>query len=572
MNGRVRNYLEKVAGDYAFSPWLPLFAAAPMILGLTALEASAEAGVWGSVKVFTIATIAHAVMAGLLELARRAGGPWGRGLMGRLASAVSVYVALSQIRMGIIIGGFVLWDVDNNTPTWLRLLSSASITVFGAVLSSHALQSFSAYRRTRDALLESIVESERALMAQNLATEKLREDTLQFLDKRLSGVRTTVAENLDRLDHALRTGEVRATTVADVTTRTDRVWRDVSHELWREGKPARLRVGVSELFSVAATEKFVRVDFVITGALFMLLLGFSRMFPLGEAVLWSVGWGLVVYGVAVVTRVLGRSSSHPGYTLMAGSVLLMCLGTLVGFSPRVDVFHVLGLAVTHAGVVSIYLIVIILTTVTENRRTILDALRDRLDSSTLKRLAVESEFTSLAKGVAGDLHAGVRGTFLAGMMRVQKHLDVDDIPSARNELAMLREVLVTDRTLPAPSEGTELDAFLRNWSTVVDLSHNFGDVPVPEDIDSMVTEIVKNAVNDAIRHGRATCIDIVAGHQDGVFSLSVVNNGNVIDQGAPVGLGTELLDTLATAGWERQQLDGGETLLVARFALRSGER
>jgi nitrate/nitrite-specific signal transduction histidine kinase len=88
------------------------------------------------------------------------------------------------------------------------------------------------------------------------------------------------------------------------------------------------------------------------------------------------------------------------------------------------------------------------------------------------------------------------------------------------------------------------------------------DLLLQEDIDSAfcVIEIVREAVSNAVRHGRATRISArIALTQDQLIQVTVENNGVACPELQDIGLGSAMLDQI-THQWTRENLPNGVRL------------
>lgn len=566
MNADIREFFERLTGHYALSPLIPVAGAIPMVLGFTILELRQAEGVAGGGVVLVIALIGQVVSALMFEVARRARGPWGKTLTSRVVSLLAVYVAVSQVRMLVMISLMEPFGHANTAPTWLRLVSSALIVVFGASLAAAAFGSFAQYATRRDALLSSLLHSERVLRSQELAAKGFRREVGQSVSARLGETGHAVSRSLDQLEKAIRDGNRTVVDVSDFVTETDGKWRELSHDMWEQASHKPQNPGFFEVLTVAARGPLVHPPLVAIAGFLMFILGFIRIFPPDVAALWSVGWGVALWICVTVLKKVVDTSTKPGNALFVGSGALMFVGTGFFTHPTITVLDGLILASLQFSVVGFYFLVTALFAVSQNNRAILDALRDRLDQTTLARLSVESEFTALARQMAGELHAGVRGTFIAAMMRVQRLVDGNQPIEALEEIAQLRRFLADPHALDT-TEGTsdELRQFLRNWRGLVTIRGNILDVPLPAGLEESITHVVKNAVTDAVRHGKATEVEIDLFSDGDAVVLNVINDGRPLVDEVSAGLGSYTLDQLATAGWSREACDDGRTMLRAGF-------
>jgi signal transduction histidine kinase len=200
------------------------------------------------------------------------------------------------------------------------------------------------------------------------------------------------------------------------------------------------------------------------------------------------------------------------------------------------------------------------------RSRILTSLKNSLDSSTLEKLHVESQLKVVSHKVASRLHGDVRGNFLAAILKLQDHLARNDTEAARRDIHAIRLVLQQSESAPlgAGDELAELEAFITNWSALIDIGLEQPLAVIPTPYIPAVHTIVVDAVNNAVRHGKADWIRINFSRDAGALLLTVQNNG-APSQGGKSGLGTAYLDLYAPDTWSLVVTAQGMTQLLVRL-------
>jgi len=206
------------------------------------------------------------------------------------------------------------------------------------------------------------------------------------------------------------------------------------------------------------------------------------------------------------------------------------------------------------------------STVATARERILSGLKRSLDGTTLEKLHVESQFKVLSHKIANRLHGDVRGNFLAAILRLQDHIARGDTRSAANEIESLRGILLESHDIaPRTADSrNDLEKFVHNWTALIDIAL---DQPLSLVEDSYVVAvhtIVVDAVNNAVRHGKADWIRIGFTREPGALTVSIQNNGEP-KQGSRAGLGTAQLDLYAPDKWSLVRTANGLTQLLVRL-------
>jgi anti-sigma regulatory factor (Ser/Thr protein kinase)/uncharacterized membrane protein len=83
-----------------------------------------------------------------------------------------------------------------------------------------------------------------------------------------------------------------------------------------------------------------------------------------------------------------------------------------------------------------------------------------------------------------------------------------------------------------------------------------------------LAEVLREAVSNASKHGKATSIEIAVNIEDSVISMQAKDNGTSPDTGKTQGLGTELLDDVCSS-WSREPAPSGGMTLRAKLLLEA---
>jgi hypothetical protein len=85
-----------------------------------------------------------------------------------------------------------------------------------------------------------------------------------------------------------------------------------------------------------------------------------------------------------------------------------------------------------------------------------------------------------------------------------------------------------------------------------------------------LAEVLREAVSNASKHGKATRVEISVNIEDSTIALQVQDNGTSVDAGNTQGLGSELFDDVC-AQWERVRTESGGMKLTATLILEHGD-
>jgi signal transduction histidine kinase len=178
------------------------------------------------------------------------------------------------------------------------------------------------------------------------------------------------------------------------------------------------------------------------------------------------------------------------------------------------------------------------------------------------------------RNLARALHGSVQAKLASAYLELEKiNLEkVDNSERVNQILAEIQESIQTfDMRRPEHFDLSKLMSNIKeNWISVAQVNCQISD----EDLESIhqdvmvgttLVDVIPELVFNAIKHGKATVIDIFIGFKnESVVELAVQDNGRyeLIDMGS--GLGTKILNESAIS-WNRERV-AGQTVSRAEFA------
>ena len=110
----------------------------------------------------------------------------------------------------------------------------------------------------------------------------------------------------------------------------------------------------------------------------------------------------------------------------------------------------------------------------------------------------------------------------------------------------------------------DLEKFVHNWSALVDIAFDQPLSSIDPAYLPAVHTIVVDAVNNAVRHGKANWIRISFTSESDSLIITIQNNGTP-RQGSRTGLGTAQLDLYAKDQWSLVRTANGMTQLLVKL-------
>ncbi|MDR9397181.1 hypothetical protein [Pontimonas sp.] len=553
MRGSVATVRERVGGRFAFS-WVMVAGTLPFLLvGLVVTELPPSQWFVDGPAVALVALAAHGVIAIGFLVGRAIWRPGRQERPIELWKLVLWFVLIAEIRVAVLVWGLDWVGTDYDIPLWSRIVTSGLLLPLTFLFSAYSLESMARYREARKKLIESIVEAESFLERQADAVGSLRDAFLGSLDQKISAANEETVKQVNDLAQRISDGEDTRPELQTLLERADSRWRSISHSAWREARINVPATGVKEFIDTMARSRPLSSLAIIAASVFIFSLGLGRTLPLVTAIATALGWLIVMLAaVWVVNELSARAKGLAPLVFALGVIGLGAVGLGFYAIPGASPEQVSGAFGLHISVVVTSLLIGLGPALAENQRLVTEALARHLDQASIRRLRVEGELLVVARKVAGRLHSETRGSFLAHILNLQRALEQSDTQQALEEIGRIQHTLAQGQLASSvETNRSEIQAFLANWRSLVNIDSNLHTTKIPETIRETVYAIVMDAVADAVRHGGADWVEISLETGADSSVLSVVNNGTLEDT-APPGLGSARLDQWAPGSWSRQ--------------------
>ena len=485
-------------------------------------------------------------------------------------SIVAILAIGSILRAFSLVWGLELLNVPDTVPLVIRVANSLALIPVTFVLGLRGMEFLEQYVERRRYFISLLLRADQQLSRQVAPFDPIETELMSSAERDLSEVNDNLARALTDMKDRLRPGLGKGMNLGTLRDQADSQWRELSHRMWENARRNIPRMSPKELIDTVAQLRPLSLVYLAIGGALLFVLALVRIFPLTQALVWALGWFTVMVLCSLVLNEIPRRLPQPGIVFVVLFVPYALGGAVFLFAPGVPLGGGWGAAGVHFTVAASMVLIGAGPAVSQSQQEILAALRRQLDARSIRRLNVENELSILTQKFAERLHADIRGSFHAAMMRIQKSIDEGKIEDARVELELLIDSLRQERPpLGAPVTMQDVQDFLRHWDGLVTISSNLADDLVPPHLIEPVASIVMNAVNDAIRHGNAQSISVVFDRGDDIATLTVINDGRAGEPTGPDGLGHQTLERFAGGRWKRKVLGDGLTELAATFPLAS---
>jgi signal transduction histidine kinase len=311
------------------------------------------------------------------------------------------------------------------------------------------------------------------------------------------------------------------------------------------------------------TGPFLTINFGLSGALGSAIgVGVCVAFSLAFGALWR----FIPEGATSGPRAMIFTLAHIPMGSAAGWAISMVSGFSVLTPGRMTAFIALCLFASWTAT----LVSSSLRLQKETNQTLLEA----VDELKRELITANASYRQLNTGVSRVLHGPVQEAVIAAMFKLRKGQGLGDPVAAAKEIrASINAAL---ELLQAPEVAlVDLDTTFRDlqvlWDGVVEIdcvvSGDKSLIEADQRTAFGLSELVREACSNAIRHGKATRIDIsVSVHKDDrVVEIRIDNDGLPLPRDAKPGIGSQLFDEQSLE-WSREQV-GDRVRVTARLPL-----
>lgn len=546
---------QRIGGPWLLSTPLIVSVSVGLVLAIYAGEPSATASVaeaarWLAVAVGTV----FVYVAYALILRRVCRGRFARESF--LPPSVAVAIVLGAVALNCVLihAGAVALDLPERQALLVRIVLMAPFALwfgFGGVL---LLDEIARSRDARRHLLMRRTDVALADLQQSLLVAGLRAVQWREVERQLAEPRRALLEQLDG-DEVAAAGGLRELAEGSV--------REVSARLWAQAEQEYPRLGVVDVLrGIVRTEPFhpwVTAAAVVVGS----GLGAISVYGWWNGSLLTIGSAVI----AAVVMLLGnvalrrRPDRHAAIFVTVTAVLL--LGLVPTQVIREDL--VPGSALSSWLVVQAVSLVSLIVAVSgvgawvhggaAMRRAYLIEVGERHVRSVVRARAV----TAAARDVAQALHGTVQTKLIAAAVAGEQAVESGDHALLERAFAEARSVLeglgTEERSVGAIADEVAHKVAL--WDGLCDVRVEIGDLAAARADAEGVGRVVEEGIANAIRHGGASCLDIVVrATPDGAVEVVIDDDGAGLTSDV-AGTGSAILDVVTGGTWERTSGDRG---------------
>ena len=481
-------------------------------------------------------------------------------------------VILMGIARGSVIGLFApLMGLEDELSAPVRILNSALAVFYwmqaGAIIMQYG---FTFREKVKEFLTEIL--------------EKGIIDLPQIAKKSTSELVTIIGALQEKIvntvGHSPSRSEIHQAS-ADIDSLINEHIRPLSQARWKDGDLLWIKAGFFVVMRRTLTNQRIPAIPVI-----VLTFPFSFIVQTSRIGFWAtmLVQGTWIFLVVLLDRVLiPKMKSGQGYWKM-NLLFLACLITFIYpitfFTQYVTPFDsptsmssmIQGYVISAVSQIALFIIGAMLFNIQSDQGFAFQFLSDIIKKGELENLLKQTQSGSVDSQFAQYIHAEVQSQLLACKLLLLKAAESDFAlfpPDVTAQIVERMEKIKQPYHRPAAKVTSKrLPEIAQSWQGLAEIKYKL----IPEFTEfhsqsEITSQLIEEAVVNAIRHGKATKISIEAKASGSWISVFVRDNGSMQMAKASSGLGTILLNTF-TESWSLQR-EGDQSLLT--FSVPSGK-
>lgn len=565
---------ERIGGRWAISLRAYLISApVAIVVGILATPESTNS--WSSLGIWTLISIAGFVISGIpLYIAHRT------ILRDRAVKPVPIWLVYVvdiisvELRTVVFISCIHVLELPSSTTPTSRIIAAFILATVWYPPLTYALDSWDRYSKRRNQLISELVADEIELLNQQQVLEVLRLGLINDISSQVDRSVRQAQDTLSSLPDAVAMEHSGEQVIATLNQINNDSIRKLSSDLWHQ----QISTSTMKLFdlmrAMAHTRPFRPAYYIPPIALVSFVILNRSMATRDAFYIVSVWLGYVLV-VSIAGNFLCRR-----FNRYAFPIYLTVLG-LFASSGFVTYFFATTEGLTQVESLKWSIMAAVTSSIfmpwfsmgsgiSAHRQAVLTQLRSSIDQVEIRRLAIDIERTALNKQISTYLHGTVQANMSAAILRLQHSIEIGDREAATQALIDAREALNLkwDSSLGTHivDLGESLREITQGWLGLVDISFSL-EGEIPARLNSIIHNIVVDAINNAVRHGDAELIDIALSGQTQGVAITITNNGRPLEV-IGTGLGTETLNTYAPGNWSRSSTPSGDIELRVQLANR----
>lgn len=556
-NATYPSIIERIGGRWALAPqkWVITF----MLMPLLAAGYTKNLGSTKSVLLWFSFAIAGLCLVGFVDacLDRTI-------FRGRRECAVPAWwVIVNSAGGGLIIGscawvGGSLDEAADSTQMAIRIPGLMLLGALWGVFITLVLDYRDRATASRIHHIDQMVQLELVKMQQSAIVEEAIQSVRDETNREIGRMRESMAK-IAELPSADASALLRSYAANSI--------QPLSRKLWESAKNSYPRLHLRDVLSHIVRDQPFR-PWALT-ALIVALSVVDRMTRLG------VGRGLAITSLIAFGTIIELSAANRILSSFPNLHTQVFIGTVVAIEIQTVALVVwerqlIDAPVSYAEIVvsvaaSVFLIFLSVGLYSFDllRGEVAHFATQGVEASRISSIARDHQISAALREMAQFLHGNVQTRLVSCAMALDLAAQAEDGESANAALLEARRALNATSTESTSSTVLVKDEILRKvsvWVGLCDCTVRIGQCVEVPDITMRVGRIVEEGIANAVRHGRATSveIDISPGTENSVV-IVVVDNG-LGPQNGPLGVGSAIVENATGGLWSLRAGDRGSVL------------
>ena len=352
--------------------------------------------------------------------------------------------------------------------------------------------------------------------------------------------------------------------------------RPLSQSGWKDGNLVWIRAGFFAVLRRTITnQKIPVIPVIVLTFPFSLVVQITRI-GFWASVVVQLTWITLV--VILDRFILPQVSIERGYAKMnllflASLIILMypvtfTVQALLPFgTPTSQTAMVLGYLISSVTQTGFFLIGAMLFSIQSDQGFAFQFLSDIIKKGELEELLKQTQSGNLDSKFAQYVHAEVQSQLLACKLLLLKAAESDFElfpPEITKQIIDRMEKIKAPYLRPvARITSDRVQELSQSWLGLADISYSLSpDLHQLQNYSDITSQLIEEAVVNAIRHGSATKIRIESRNLDDLLEVVITDNGKLEGNKSKGGLGTILFNTF-TKDWKVSDISGQTVLTFA---------
>jgi hypothetical protein len=467
------------------------------------------------------------------------------------------------ILMGITHGSTMsilapILDLEDSLSLPVRILNSAIITFYWMLFAAVIIQYGKTLRDRLKVLLSEIIE--KGIINLSKVTENSQSELLTNIAALQKKITDAVGEKPTKLQILQASSEI------DLLI--NEYIRPLSQSKWKDGNITWVRMGLSSvIYSTLAKQKIPVIPVIVLVFPFSFVIAVSRI-EFSNAIFPIVAFITMVVSLdCLLLSTIKEKDGYRNINLLFFTALIAFIFPVTYFIQAISFNSGISSAYpvklnyiwTACVLILFFIIGTMLFRLKSETDFVFEFLSDVIKKGQLKSILKKSQADNFDNKFARYIHAEVQSQLLACKLLLLKAAESDFELFSPETLAQILErmgrIAAPYQSPLAKATNNRLPEIAQAWKGLAEIEYEL--IPELAEFNSqseIISQLIEEAVINAIRHGKASKVSIIAKATNSAISVSIRDNGSLDEAEVGSGLGTILLNSFADS-WTLERVE-----------------